>query len=114
IGYRPGSSEKKLLHSLLSVRQAVSHKGEVTTQVRRRRDGMVRLRIEAVIDRNAIFGAEIQIPVNNWLSSSISKNKVVIGNQTSEWITRVVSHSRQRSRRINIPEGHPPPGRAQI
>src|SRR5262249_50012389 len=75
---------------------------------------MVGLRIQSVVNRDAISGAETQVPINNRQPTTIRKDKVVIGNQTSEWITLVVAHPRQRCRRINIPESYAPPGGVQI
>ena len=65
---------------------------------------MMGIWVEAVIDRKAIFCAEIRIVFNDGIAAAVSKNKIVLRYQPSKRIAGIVLNSRQRGRSIHIPE----------
>src|SRR5262249_12178751 len=62
--------------------------------------------VESVVDWMAIGRAQFCIVLHHRWPATIGKNKVVLRNQSTEWIPRIFFHSCQGRRRIYIPKSN--------
>ena len=85
-----GGSEKEILHTLLAVGQAVSHKRQLANQSRVWLHGIVAFRIEAVVDGHTIPRPESQIMFHHRRPAAVGEDEVVLRNQSPKGIFWIV------------------------
>src|SRR5215472_15020543 len=98
------SADKKFFYSPLAVRQAISHKQKITGRICGCRDQMMGSWVKSVVNGIAIGCAHLAVMLHDRWAASISKNKVILRNQSAKLVLRIFFHSRQRRRRIYIPK----------
>src|SRR4051812_3109736 len=97
-------AQEKFFYAALAIRQAVAEKSERGFKFWTGFHRIVRLRVQSVVNGNALTSAKPFIRRNNRLSAAVSKNQVILRNQTSEGICRIAANTIQRGGCIDIPE----------
>src|SRR4051812_13011382 len=90
IGQRCSCAEEELVDASFSIGQAIREKAEIGVESRFRRHGMMRVRIERVVDRNASLRAGTLIGADDGIAASVSEYEIVAGNQCGEGIGAIL------------------------
>src|SRR5688500_1465134 len=99
-----GRIEEKLMDASFSIRKPVSKKAQIRLKPSFGSHRIMSGRIERVVNRDTFSSPIRTITTDNGPSAAVSKDKIVLPDQTGKRIVWISFQPVQSSRGINIPE----------
>src|SRR5205823_11801613 len=94
-------------YSRFAIRQPMRYQRQITNQLWVSRHGIVRIRVEPVVDGIAIARPQMEVTLNYRRPATIGKDKVILRDQLPERVLAVALHPAQSRRGIHIPKRYP-------
>src|SRR3954447_3570200 len=104
VGEKQGRADKKLFDARFAIRKPIAEEGEIGLELFFRRHGMVRGRIERVVDGDALPRAERLVLVHDRRAAAVGEDQVVTRNERAKRIGEIVRDAFERGGRIDVPE----------
>ena len=87
--------EEELFDPCLAVGQPIGHEAEISFEARVRGDRVVGFRVQRIVDRNAVAGADSLVGVDHRLAAAIGEDIIEAGDQRAQGIAGIVAHARR-------------------
>src|SRR3954452_8515970 len=100
----PRRPEEEVVDARLAIRQPIAEERDITREPRIRRHGIVRRRIERVVDRDALARADRLVGRRHGIAAAVGEDAIVLADEGVERIGVVVVQPIERRRRVDVPE----------
>src|SRR6185437_14402976 len=99
-------SKEELLHACFAVRQAIAQKSDVTFELIKRLNGVMRFLVQPVVDTKVCLRAKTHISIPNLRPAAIGEYGVTFRDRRVKRISRICLQSPDCRRRVYIPKAH--------
>src|SRR6185437_9010571 len=94
------------LDTRFTVGQSIAEESKVGLEPRLGQHGMMRRRIQRIVDRNTRPGPERLICADDGIAAAVGEYEIVLWNERPEWVLGILTDPIERRGRIDVPEDH--------